>query len=223
LAGLLQGVYAYIFYKNIYLKKLELNKKTDSEFIKFTYSMSFLGILYSLGAQVDKVILFKFFSSTDLAGYWIATILPLEFQRMVTNLTSIYFPKLVNIEKENIQNKLLKILSISTMLTVCISLIYNFSAPYIFEIFFPQYLEYLFYSQLAFWGICFTPFAFLWSYFMMKGDTRIMYFLYIGDPILQIILYFVFVPSFGITGLIIATLVKNFLFNLFGIYLFMKK
>jgi O-antigen/teichoic acid export membrane protein len=230
LVGIVQTFYAIKLYRrqkssllNSTNKKEEIKAETDPEFAKYTINLSLMGIIYIIGMQADKLILFKLFGSVSLAGYTIATLLPLEFQRMVGNLTSIYFPKLVKAEKKDIKNKLLKVLSLATLISVCISILYHFSAPYIFNIFFPQYIEYVFYSQLAFWGICFVPFAFLWSYFSAKGNTKVMYFLHIADPIVQIVLYILLVPKFQITGLIMATLLKNFIFNVFAISLFIRK
>jgi O-antigen/teichoic acid export membrane protein len=228
--GIIQTFYAIKIYKVQKEKRVEnLSKhnikedEKDGEFAKYTINLSFMGIIYILGMQADKLILFKLFGSVSLAGYTIATLLPLEFQRMVGNLTSIYFPKLVKAEKNDIKNKLLKILSLATFVCILISALYYFIAPFIFHTFFPQYVEYIFYSQLAFWGICFVPFAFLWSYFSAKGNTTVMYFLHIADPITQILLYILLVPKYHITGLIIATLFKNFLFNVFAILFFIKK
>jgi O-antigen/teichoic acid export membrane protein len=230
LVGIIQTFYAIKIYREQKEKRIEnLSKhnikadEKDGEFAKYTINLSFMGIIYILGMQADKLILFKLFGSVSLAGYTIATLLPLEFQRMVGNLTSIYFPKLVKAEKNDIKNKLLKILSLATFVCILISTLYHFIAPFVFHTFFPQYVEYIFYSQLAFWGICFVPFAFLWSYFSAKGNTKVMYFLHIADPITQILLYILLVPKYHITGLIIATLFKNFLFNVFAILFFIKK
>jgi O-antigen/teichoic acid export membrane protein len=230
LVGIIQTFYAIKLYKKqsgkikkIENKNHEIKQGTDAEFSKYTINLSMMGIIYILGMQADKLILFKLFGSVSLAGYTIATLLPLEFQRMVGNLTSIYFPKLVKAEKKDIKNKLLKILTLATVISIFISGFYHFAAPYIFHIFFPQYVEYIYYSQLAFWGICFVPFAFLWSYFSAKGNTKVMYFLHIADPITQILLYILLVPKFHITGLIMATLLKNFLFNVFAVLLFIRK
>ncbi len=223
LVGIGQAIFAKYLYEKHQIKNISEKDEIDTEFKTYATHLTIANLFYSIGFQADKIIMFTYFGSIASAGYWIATIVPLEIQRFVSSMTNIYFGKLVNIEKANIKYKLLKILSLATVCMIIISIVYHFISPYIFQLFFPKYLEYIKMSQLAFWNICFIPFAFLWTFYMAKGDVKKMYFLHISDPLTQITLYFILLPTFGIYGLLYGMLIKNFLFNLFALFFFLRK
>lgn len=224
--GLAQAIYSFKYYK---FEKSKENKVIDTNLLNKSLHFSAMGILYTLGAQADKIILFTFFGSGALAAYWIATTIPLEIQRFATQISSIYFPKLVQKDSDDkiahkaFKYKFLKIIFIFSFLLLLLSLLYYFLAPFIFQILFPKYLSSMFISQMFFFTIVFTPFLFIWQYFLAQGYIKINYFFHTIDPILQIILYFIFIYIFGIFGVIYAIFIKNFLMSIIAILILRKK
>jgi len=221
-----QGVFVYSIRKEV---TVSLKKEEDPNLLSTSLHFSSMSILYTLGAQADKIILFTFFGSGALASYWIATTIPLEIQRFISQFTSIYFPKLVRQNKTSLPeykqfvNKFLKIICIIFLILITIAILYTFFAPLLFAILFPNYTNSVLMSQLFLYTIIFTPFLFIWQYFLAQKDTKIMYFYHTCDPLLQILFYFIFIQWFGIFGIIYAIFTKNIIMSLFAVVLLLRK
>lgn len=221
-----QGVFVYSIRKEV---NVSSKKEEDPNLLSTSLHFSGMGILYTLGTQADKIILFTFFGSGALASYWIATTIPLEIQRFVSQFTGIYFPKLARknttslSEHKKFVYKFIKIIFIIFIILIAIAVLYTFFAPLLFAILFPHYTESILMSQLFLYTIIFTPFLFIWQYFLAQKNTKIMYLYHTCDPLLQICFYFIFIQWFGILGIIYAIFAKNIVMSLFAVVLLLRK
>ncbi len=230
LVGITQTVYVYSLAKkdkerqNIPAK--HLNKK-DPTLLPYAIHLTLMGVIFTIGQQADKLILFSMFGSTTLAAYWIATTIPLEAQRFIAQITTIYIPKLVRADTGSLvfKKKFIRTVLIATMI-LCIGCgLYWISAPMIFSYLFPKYIAYTFISQIFFLNIILIPSIFSWSFFLLQGNIKKTYLYHVADPLIQISLYVVFIILFGSTTvmpIIYAILAKNVIMAILGLTLFIN-
>ncbi len=224
--GIIQSVYSIYLYKNRHERKLTGHEKKDNGLIRYSIHLTLMGIIFTLGQQADKLILFTVFGSGALAYYWIITTIPLEAQRFISQIISIYIPKMVKSDHndKSFRKKIIKLIFISSLILLLLSCTYYITSPLVFKILFPAYIKYVFLSKIFFFNIIFIPFLFLWSFFLAKNDLKKSYLFHILDPILQISLYLIFVYLFklDVIGLVYAVLFKNTIMSIVGLSLFIK-
>ena len=217
----------YIYKIHALHKLPDPHETPDPALLKSSIHFSLMGAAYTIGQQADKFILFKFFGSTALAGYWIATVIPLELQRFLAQITSIYVPKIIRLDETStdFRKKFIRILWVAVLGLVAMVGIYHVCAPYIFNILFPKYTDIIPLSKLFFWIVVFTPFTFIWSFFLARLHIKKTYFFHIADPAIQIALYVLFIPvlHLGVTGVVYAILAKNAIMSMIGLAWFIKR
>ncbi|MES2622913.1 MAG: oligosaccharide flippase family protein [Patescibacteria group bacterium] len=219
--GIIQLLYIYSLHKK--LEDTSTQPTIDKELLKNSIHYSLMGIVFALGTQADKLILFQFFGSAALASYWIATTIPTEAQRFISQISNIYLPRFVHTDIGNraFKKKFTYILLASTFAMTILTAVYYFSAPLIFSYLFPKYMEAISLSRLFFAVVILTPVSIVWYIFLAQEHLGKNYLYHIGDPVIQILLYILFVYTFklGILGIVIAVLAKNFIVGAIGVYL----
>ncbi len=113
--------------------------------------LSILGILTTIGAQIDKLLVWFLFGPVSLAVYSIILAIPLEGTRLLESLAAIVLPRFSTIQWDNHEKRLFvvkRILLISLPMFLGAGL-YILLAERLFSILFPAYLSHVFLSQLA--------------------------------------------------------------------------
>lgn len=87
---------------------------------------------------------------------------------------------------------------------VIIVITYFITAPYIYTVFFPQYTESIFYSQIFALTLLFFPQKFIGTVFQAHAHTKALYISSTIVPIVRIILMLALIPPFGIMGALVA-------------------
>jgi O-antigen/teichoic acid export membrane protein len=204
------------------IKKIKPNKKYDSKTISYGKHLSFIDIIALIAEQIDKILLFHFMGPMNLAIYSFA-ILPVEQIRTpLQNIQELALPKLsirpINEIKKTLPKKLFKsIIFILIMIAVYIILV-----PYFFKIFYPQYIDSVFYSRLFSFDLLVFPVSMMVLALQAKMKTKELYKINIINPIIRIILFIVLIPLYGILGAIIAILLSQ-IFYFFIAWFFFKK
>lgn len=210
----------FIFLK-ITLKKFPPKDKKDPQTISYGKHLSLMNIFPLIAQQLDKVLLFHFLGPVQLAIYSFAVAIPNQIKSPFKNLQVLILPKFSKRSKEEIKSTLFnKILKLG-MLLIFIIILYILVAPFIYKIFFPQYLESIFYSQIFAVSIiailAILPITFLQA----KLAQKELYQFNILRAVFQIIALFILIYYFGILGAAIAGIFSEF-FNL-AILLFLLK
>lgn len=219
-----QAIVTFLQYK-ILLKKFPLqNNKTDEEMIPYAKHVTYASVFGMLFGQADKFILYHFFGPVALAKFWIASTIPQEIGRVLGTVSQVAFPKFVKIEHNHITKKLLfKKFWLLTISLVLLSLVYSLVAYPFFSMFFPQYIDEVSKSIVLMFAFAVTPSMLIWQYFYAKKNVKAVYINNIADPILQIFLYVVFVPLYGVWGLVFAILVKSIIMNVVSLIILRVK
>ena len=110
-----------------------------------------------------------------------------------------------------------------TAITIAGVAAYYFLAPYIYHIFFPKYLDSVWYSQIYMLGLATVPGISLFSnYFQVKKDTVTLYKLTIAGNVVTIALTAILIYSFGLAGAVIENGLSWLTMLLVSAYYFLK-
>jgi O-antigen/teichoic acid export membrane protein len=206
----------------ITIKKFQPNQDCDNEFIKFGKNLTFLRVVHTIAGQLDRLLLFQFLGPIQLAIYSFANLPASEANLFLKNLRLLALPKMASRPHEEIKKTLIKKVIKATVLVIPFVALYIFLAPYIFKIFFPQYMDSVFYSQLIFLVIAFSPASVIALTFQAKMMKKELYNFSIISPLVSIVLTIILIIPYGVIGAIVAQLVSQAFTICFSLYLFKK-
>lgn len=183
-----------------------VNQNRDPETIRLGKHFSFSGVLFTIANNCTDIILWHLLGPVPVAVYAFATRPPQELRRLFTESFPIALPKFSQRDVGEIKATLLKkIARLYVLLLPCVA-VYILVAPFVYQWFFPAYLEAVRYSQVFSFSILFAPLSLFGMMFQAQGRTREIYILSILSPLLLIAALFIFVPIFGLMGAVIALL-----------------
>ena len=211
----------YSFYL-ITKSKLKPNKKEDPQTLSYGKHLTLMGIISTIANHLDKILLFTLVGSVQLAIYSFATLVPDQIKGIIKqNVGMLAFPKLsIKSRKEiklNIMQKFWKLFFLVGILIV----IYIIISPFLYRIFFPQYLDSIPYSQLFALSFITIPAALLDTIFQAKMMKKELYIIKI-IPVIRIILLITLTPLYGILGVIIGQVATVFSYLALTLFLFRK-
>jgi len=193
-----------IYYYTIH--RWPLSNQTDTQTIPYGKQLSFMGAISIAAGQLDKIALWYLTGPVAVASYTIASALPKEVAGAFTQIGILALPKMANRDKTTLRISLLRKMLIFFLASLPITLAYMFAAPLIFQFFLPQYLDYVFLSQVASVLILLTPITLLIQYFQATMHTRALYAMQFILPAVLIGLFFLLIPSLGALGAVLATI-----------------
>ncbi len=202
-------------------KKVNRETEEDKEPISFGKHITIMGAPASLAAQIDNAILWQVAGAKPLAIYAYALRLVERISELIP-FSALALPKMAEKDvkkvKKSIFDKFLKLFPVSFL----IFLAYWLICPYFFKIFFPAYLDSVFYSQILALTLIFSPFSFLATSFLAQAKKRELYILSVAPQILKIVLFFVLIPIFKIWGGVFSILISQIFYSLLVLYFFKK-
>ena len=204
----------YFFFKT--RNEVSKNAPQDPGAIRYGLQLSLSGIPSTMANYLDAILLYHFLGPASLAVYSFAIALPEQLKAFFGTMVGVGFPKLsaktVSIEesKQIKQTLPLKIIKAS-LITAGIVLIYILLAPYIYQIFFPRYLESIYLSQIFALSLILFPFGVFGTALTAQGSIKKIYIYRIGSPIIQIIALIVLIPIWGLWGAVLGRLISRIL------------
>ena len=203
--------------------KFRPNKKEDSQTIPYGKYLTLLDIVSVVGSYLDKILLFSLVGPAQLAIYSFATLPPEQLKGFAEeNINSLAFPKLAAKSPEEIKANIMKKVWRLAILAGIMVMGYFLLAPYIYKIFFPQYLNSILYSQIFTLSFIFLPTIFLSNVFEAKMMKKELYTLKLIISPLKIILYLILIPLYGIWGVIAAILLAGGICAALTLFLFRR-
>lgn len=186
------------------VKIFQPQENTDPTLKNYSIKLSLLNIVSIVASQIDKVIVFTFLGSIELAVYGIALAFPEQIRGLVRNMSNLLIPRFaerdMNTHKVNIWNKTSKVV----LFLILVTSAYILTAPFLFKIFYPKYLESILYSQVysivILGSIAWIP----GSIFIAQKNDLELAKLSIYGSVIQIALLIPFVYYFGLWGMIIG-------------------
>lgn len=202
--------------------KFKPNKKEDSQTLSYGKHLSLMSIISTIANYLDRILLFTLVGSTQLAVYSFAILIPDQIKGLMKqNVGILAFPKLsIKPRKEiklNIMQKFWKLF----FLTGIVAVIYVIIAPFLYKIFFPQYLDSIPYSQLFTLSFVAVPITLLATVFQAQMVKKELYLIRIV-PIVRIILLLFLTPIYGILGVIIGQVSAALFYLVLVLFLFKR-
>lgn len=193
------------------VSKREPPVSTDiNEIAKYGAHLSLMNLLSTLAGQLDKVLVFHYLGAAQLAIYTFATAVPKQLRGLISVASPLAAPKLANRSIDELKKSIPQKFLASLLIVGPIVVAYIIAAPYLFKLFFPQYLNSVPYSQ------AFALFLLILgnmsdAALTAKGAVTEKYVLNIGSGLLNILLMFIGIKWYGLWGLIIAVVVGKYL------------
>ena len=181
----------------------------DEDTKNFGKSLSVLGALGAIAQQLDKILVFKFSGTIELAIYSIASAMPDRMKSFLKTLVALSFPKLVAKEFTDIRSSLrLRVLQSMAIGGIAAGA-YIAAAPIAFRYLFPEYQSAVFYSQImALWLVFFVPLHYIGYIIHARKHVRTIYILESLTVAVRIGCYILFAVLWGIIGIVISRVVS---------------
>jgi len=198
----------YLIYRYT-IMKFPLSNKTDKETIAYGKKLSLTGMVGTAASHLDKIFLWHLAGAVPVAIYSITTAPAKEIASAFGNIGTLALPKMANRDKRQLRQSLLHKIFIYFLVAIPLVILYILSAPFIFELFFAQYAQYVLYAQLSSGLILFTPLVLFSQYFNATMHTKAIMTTQLILPIVLFGLYFALIPLFGVPGAILAVIGRH--------------
>ncbi len=187
-----------------------LATQDDDETVRYGFHLSVIGTLNAVvGENLNRILIWHIVGPAAVAVYSLAFSPVVQMRMLFNNLFALGLPKFaarpLGEIKRGAVSKMLRLFAIVVLMVVA----YIIAAPFLFRIFFPQYLDAVFYSQLLSTLLLFTPKNVINLIMLAHAHQRD---LYIWNSITAVIQICTLVPLlwyFGITGVIASIILTQ--------------
>lgn len=190
-----------------YLITLITNNPTgekDPAMLGYAKHLSFMSILNMIADQIDKIIVFHYVGAVELAVYSFATALPTQIKSLLRSIYSLALPKFSNKPLIELQKNMSKQMLQLLVVTIISILLYILTAPFLFKLFFSNYMESVLYSQIFVFSLISVVGIIPTTILQSKKLINSMYKANILFACTKIILLFGGISLFGFWGVIFA-------------------
>ena len=211
----------YFFYRRA-LVVAPPNQEHDPSLLSYGKHLSLMNIVNVIASNADKFLLWHFLGAAEVAVYIFSLAIPLRVSSTFAAINRLYFPKVAEQKFEDVSRTLFWKIFLLTLVTLTAAISYVLAAPYLFHIFFPEYLEAIPYTQVAALLIATQPFSLFGTALSAHAKKKELYIFTVIPPIIQIISLVVLVPSLHILGAVIALLIGQLTESLLLTGIFVK-
>ncbi len=211
----------FIFLK-ITLKKFTPNSNQDAQTISYGKHLSLMGVIGMVSNYLDQLLVFHYLGAAELAIYSFAAAPTDQINNLLKSISILALPKFSQRSKEEIKKTIIgKILKFA-LLIAGIVIIYIFVAPLIYKIFFPKYLDSVFYSQILAISSLTVATGLSSSALQAQMAKKKLYILNTVASLLQIVLVTILIYFYGLMGAVLARVLTRFFIMFFLIFLAKK-
>ncbi len=215
------GIALFLYYKTTEAYPAT-NKEEDPELLSYSGHLSIMEIIGRIAGQLDKILIFHYLGAIPLAIYAFA-IAPIEqLQGGKKIMSALIIPKLSNRSFEELQKSGPRKALLITIYALMLAGVYTIIAPYFYKIFFPQYLDSVFYSQIYSLTLLAVSGTIFNETLMTHKKKKELYLHRTIIPALQIILFLILLPTFGLMGLIVTHVIVRSFSGLLSYYFVMN-
>lgn len=190
------------------LKSKRPNNLLSNETISLAKHTSIMNNLAVFSDTIDNVLIFHYFGPAQLAIYNFSIAIPNQLGGLMKSISTLAMPKFVNQDKSEFQRTMFHKSILVLLFGLGLAILYILIAPFIFRIFFPQYIDSVPYSQVYSIVLLFSaalPVAFLDAQIAIRQK----YIATISSNIFKIVAIFFGLYYFGLWGLIIGRVVSK--------------
>jgi len=211
----------FIFFK-ITVEKFPPNQSEDPQTIIYGKHLSLINIIGTIVQQIDKILIFHYLGPVKLAIYSIALAPPEQIKSLLSNLGALVLPKFSQRSRDEIKKALFPKMLKFALVIVLITIIYIVVAPFIYKIFFPQYIGSIIFSQIFAISLIGTIIILPHSALQSQKAQKELYVLNIAGPLVQLLLLIVAIYFYGLLGAILVRVFIRIFNSLFAYWLIQK-
>ena len=193
------------------LRFYQPNEEKDPELLPYSKKLSVLGILSTVAAHIDKILIFTFLGAPELAIYSVAVAFPEQIKAALRNLNFLMIPKFserdTSDRKLNLGGKIWKLGAV----LIAIIVFYVFFSPFLFKIFFPAYKDAIFYSQVFSISILTALSMAPMSVLVAHRREKELFSINVIGSVVQIVLLFIFINLWGIMGVVVSKIITAYI------------
>ncbi len=176
----------------------------DEGMLTYSKHLSALGILGGVVDTIDQILVFHFAGAASLAIFSFATALPDQLKTPIKTLDSMVSAGFARRTKEEIHQGIANKFFWYFVTSVCVVVAYTIAAPFIYALFFPAYVDSVFYSQIYMLGFLALVFDPIQAYFGIHKMVKELYIAGTFSILCQAVTMIIGVIWWGILGLIVA-------------------
>lgn len=192
----------------------------DPEMLGYSKHLSLMNIVTGIAANLDQVLIFHYIGAAELAIYNFAIAIPNQTKGPLKGLRNLIFPKFIERSDKEIKAGIGRKFLMLFALGLAITVVYIALAPYIYKIFFPKYLDAVFYSQIFALSILSITFSPADIYLAAKKKIGEQYILNVTMSVIQIIVVAIAVIFWGLFGLIVARVVLRLITSILSFFIY---
>ncbi len=209
----------YILTKRVYRPEGPIDENVGT----YSKHLSVMNIVGTASFQLDKILTFHYLGSVQLALYSFAIGIPQQLRQTQKIIGSLAFPRFATRNHDDLRTALPRKSLILFLGMLAIVVVYIPLAPTIFTLLFPNYLEAVPYSQVFSLVLLFAPGALYQQVLTAQQNKKALYVIQtVGAPI-RIGSLFLFIPLFGIWGILLSTFINEIVRMIFVVYFIHSK
>lgn len=215
-----------LLYGTVFLhvfKKYKFNTLEDPDALSYGKHLSAIYVMNIISNQATPLLLWHFLGPIEVAIYAFAQAVVNEIRGVLKLITNtIAFPKFANLETKFIQLTLPRKVMYAHCLTIPSAIVLALLIPEAYQLLFPKYTESVIYAQVMILLLGFTPMRLYSTALLAKGSAKAVYVANIINSFSPIILLCIFIPIFGIWGIIYTNIISQTISNSVVLHLFKK-
>ena len=176
---------------------------------KYGFHTGLISLFSYFSNEIDAFLLWKLLGAGPLALYTYAIAPVREIRGLIENQSAIALPKFAQRDFELIKTNLGHKIKHLYFITVPIAILYVLLAPFIFSVFFPQYLESVIYTQIVTISLLSAPRHLMSAAISAHQKIKESYIMTIGPNIAKILAMIILIPIYGILGAIFALIITE--------------
>ncbi len=216
-----QTIAHFLLYKQT-TQQFSLNGSQESGTISYGKHLSAMSALSDIAGKADSILLWHFLGAIPVAIYSFALVPINRFESLIRTPAFLAFIKIPSVDKQVLQKTLPKKALKALLISIPIVFLYILLAPFIFQIFFPQYLDAIIFTQVLALGILLWPHRLFLAAITVHKRKKGLYFLNSLSAVITILALLILLPTHGLWGAIIAYLLSKSIRALMSFWLFIR-
>lgn len=195
------------------VKKYPPNENTEKETISYGKKINILEIINTISASVDNILVFHYLGAAELAAYAFIKKVPENLKFIPRFLTTLSTPKFSqkDIGDPRIKREVVRKTIFFYSGMALIILAYILVAPFIFNLLFKPYKEYVLYSQIYALSFALNFGGLYLNFIETTRRVKSVVSLHLSTSLLSILVMLVSLKFYGLLGLVAGYSIIRFL------------
>lgn len=189
----------------------------------FGKHLSAIGVLTAFSAYIDSILIWHMLGAQAVAVYAFALSAITPAKTFLKSIINLAHPKFAVADSALLQQTLVPKVFRALALSVPFAIIFILIVPYLYQLFFPQYLASIPYTQVLALSFLLFPEKIFGIAITAREDKSSLYTMNIVNPIIKLVLMLMMIPLFGIWGAVIAMLMHQCSAVIMSTYFFLRK